>query len=119
MSGLNVHDISKIIYQKQFVNIINNTLFGNFVVCIVENIKKRISSNYKDVLDEMQLSLAKETLSKCTGDTDAIMKRIIPENGNRRQRMSEFLQFVLQDDSNIIEFEKMLKNNDLGNIIGK
>lgn len=93
----------------------------NITLCfyfIVENIKKRISSNYKDVLDEMQLSLARETLSKCAGDTDAIMKKILPENGNRRQRMSEFLQFVLQDDINLIEFERMLKRNNLENIIG-
>lgn len=67
----------------------------------------------------MQLSLAKEILSKCIGDTDAIMKRILPANGNRRQRMSELLHFVLQDDSNLIEFENILQNNDLGNIIGK
>lgn len=67
----------------------------------------------------MQLSLAKEILSKCIGDTDAIMNRILPDNGNRRQRMSELLHFVLQDDSNLIEFENILQNNDLGNIIGK
>lgn len=97
---------------------INITLFWNVVVFIVENIKKRISSNYKDVLDEIQLSLARETLLKCNGDIDAIMKKILPKNGNRRQRMSEFLHFVLQDDINLIEFERILKKNNLENIIG-
>lgn len=85
---------------------------------VLENIRKRISSNYKDVLDEMHLSLAREALSKCTGDVVAIRKKIGPKNGNRRQRMSEFLHFVLQDDINLIEFEIMLKRNNLENIIG-
>lgn len=86
---------------------------------ILENIKKRISSNYEDVLDEMQLSLVREELSKFTGDVDAIGEKIRPTNGNRRQRMSEFIHFVLQDDINLIEFERMLKRNNLENIIGK
>lgn len=76
-------------------------------------------SNYKDVLDEMQLSLAREALLNCTGDVDAIRTNIRPTNGSRRQRMSEFLHFVLQDDINLIEFERMLKRNNLENIIGK
>lgn len=67
----------------------------------------------------MQLSLATEALSKCTGDVDGIRKKIRPTNGNRRQRMSEFLHFVLQDDINLIEFERMLRGNNLENIIGK
>lgn len=66
----------------------------------------------------MQLSLARDTLSKCTGNVDEIGKKIRPTNGNRRQRMSEFLSFVLQDDINLIEFERMLKGNNLENIIG-
>lgn len=110
---------------KEFLRALNDLEYNAMVEMIdpsdakskAENIKKRISSNYKDVLDEMQLSLAKEILSKCIGDTDAIMKRILPANGNRRQRMSELLHFVLQDDSNLIEFENILQNNDLGNII--
>lgn len=67
----------------------------------------------------MQLSLVREELSKFTGDVDAIGEKIRPTNGNRRQRMSEFLHFVLQDDINLIEFERMLKRNNLENIIGK
>lgn len=67
----------------------------------------------------MQLSLVREALSKFTGDVDAIREKIRPTNGNRRQRMSEFLHFVLQDDIHLIEFERMLKRNNLDNIIGK
>lgn len=67
----------------------------------------------------MQLSLVREELSKFTGDVDAIGEKIRPTNGNRRQRMSEFLHFVLQDDINLFEFERMLKRNNLENIIGK
>lgn len=110
---------------KEFVRALNDLDYNAMAEMIdpsdakskAENIRKRISSNYKDVLDEIELSLARETLSKCTGDIDAIMEKILPQNGNRRQRMSEFLHFVLQDDINLIEFERTLKRNNLENII--
>lgn len=110
---------------NEFVRVLHDLGYDNMLWLIypsiakskAENIRKRISSNYKDVLDEMHLSLAREALSKCTGDVVAIRKKIGPKNGNRRQRMSEFLHFVLQDDINLIEFEIMLKRNNLENII--
>lgn len=63
------------------------------------------------------MKLAKETLSKCVGDIDEIREKILPKNGNRKKRMSSFLQFILQDDHNVIEFEKMLRNNDLEDLL--
>lgn len=63
------------------------------------------------------MKLAKETLSKCVGDVNEIREKILPKNGNRKKRMSSFLQFILQDDHNVIEFEKMLRNNDLEDLL--
>lgn len=80
---------------------------------IVEDIRKSIIKNFKAVLNEMQITLARETLSGCIGDVDAIREKLSPENGSRKQRMGRFLQFILQDDQNVIEFEKMLKINGL------
>lgn len=65
----------------------------------------------------MQIKLARDTLSKCVGDVDGIMEKMLPKNGNRRQRMSHFIQFILQDDHNVIEFEKVLKHNGLQNLL--
>lgn len=65
----------------------------------------------------MQIKLARDTLSKCIGDVDGIMEKILPKNGNRRQRMSHFLQFILQDDHNVIEFEKVLRHNGLEKLL--
>lgn len=76
-----------------------------------------ITSNYKNILDEMQMSLAKETLTKCIGNVDDIKEKILPNHGNRRQRMNDFLQFVLQNDQNVIEFEKILRNNGLEDML--
>lgn len=45
------------------------------------------------------------------------MEKILPKNGNRRQRMSHFFQFILQDDYNVIEFEKVLKYNGLDKLL--
>lgn len=69
------------------------------------------------ILDEMQITLARETLSKCIGDVSAIQEKILPKNGRRRQRMNHFLQFILQEDHNVIEFEKMLRNNGLEELL--
>lgn len=63
------------------------------------------------------MTLAKETLSKCIGDTGMIKKKISPRFGNRKQRMSDFLRFILQDDHNVLEFEKMLKRNGLNELL--
>lgn len=76
-----------------------------------------ITSNYKNILEEMQMKLAKETLSKCVGDVDEIREKILPKNGNRKKRMSSFLQFILQDDLNVIEFEKLLRDHDLEDLL--
>lgn len=72
-----------------------------------------ILSNYKNILEEMQITLARETLKKCIGDVDEIKEKLLPKNGNRKQRMSDFLQFILQYDDNVIEFKRMLKRNGL------
>lgn len=65
----------------------------------------------------MQMTFAKETLSNCIGDIDGIKQNILPRNGNRRQRISNFLQFILKEDHNVIEFEKMLKHNGLEKLL--
>lgn len=65
----------------------------------------------------MQFTFAREVLSRCIGDVDEMGKKILPKNGNRRERMSTFLQFILQEDNNVIEFENILKNNGLGDLL--
>lgn len=65
----------------------------------------------------MQMRFANETLSKCIGDVELIREKILPKNGNRRQRMNDFLQFILQHDHNVIEFEGMLRNNGLEELL--
>lgn len=65
----------------------------------------------------MQVTLAKETLSRCDGNTSVIKEQILPVTGNRRQRMTNFLRFILQDDRHVLEFEKMLTNNGLQKLL--
>lgn len=63
------------------------------------------------------MALVRETLSECIGDVDGIRDKCLPWNGQRRQRMSQFLQFVLQYDHNVIEFERVLKKNGLDSLL--
>lgn len=84
-----------------------------------EKIRTMITSNFKDILDEMQMVLVKETLSRCVGDVDDIRRICSPGNGYRRQRMCSFLQFILQDDNNVLEFEKILRDNGLESLLTK
>lgn len=65
----------------------------------------------------MQLTFAREVLSKCIGDVDGMAETILPKKGNRRKRMNTFLQFILQEDYNVIEFEKILKNYGFGDLL--
>lgn len=76
-----------------------------------------IVSNFENILDEMQMTLALETLSECTGDVDKIRKNILPGQGTRKQRMQNFLRFILLYDHNVIVFEKMLERNRLYKIL--
>lgn len=78
-------------------------------IFILENIREKIAYNFNRILEEMQITFARETLSNCIGDIDGITQKILPCNGNRRQRMSNFLQFILKEDHNVIEFEKNVK----------
>lgn len=84
---------------------------------IAENFKRNIMSNYKNILSKMNMRFASETLSKCIGEVDLIREKI--RNGNHRQRMNTFLQFILQDDNNVIEFERMLRNYGLEELLKK
>ena len=61
----------------------------------------------------MQLSIATEILSECIGDVRDVKAKILPKNGIRRKRMDTFLQFILQEDYNVIVFEEMLKSSGL------
>lgn len=63
------------------------------------------------------MTLARETLTKCIGDVDEIKEKLLQKNGNRKQRMSDFLQFILQYDNNVIEFKRMLKRNGLQGLL--
>lgn len=84
---------------------------------IAGNIREKIAYNFNKLLEEMQTTFAKETLSNCIGDIDVIRENLLPRNGNRKQRMSNFLQFILKKDHNVVEFEKMLKHNGLEKLL--
>lgn len=84
---------------------------------IAGNNREKIAYNFNKLLEEMQTTFAKETLSNCIGDTDGIRENLFPRNGNRKQRMSNFLQFILKKDHNVVEFEKMLKHNGLEKLL--
>lgn len=84
---------------------------------IAGNIREKIAFIFNKLLEEMQTTFALETLSNCIGDTVGIIENILPRNGNRKQRMSNFLQFILKEDHNVVEFEKMLKHNGLEKLL--
>lgn len=86
-------------------------------IYIVEDIRRRISYNFRNILNELQISLAKETLTKCIGNVDAVHEMILPKNGKRRERMTRFLKFILQEDYNVIEFEKIVNSNGLEELL--
>lgn len=65
----------------------------------------------------MQVTLANETLSKCIGDVDPVRNKISQRNKSRRQRMHDFLRFIVKDDHNVIEFARVLKNNCLEDLL--
>ena len=67
----------------------------------------------------MQITLARETLSTCIGDVASIQENIMPKHGNHKQRMHKFLQFILQEDHNVMQFEKMLQQNGLEELLNK
>ncbi|XP_078339927.1 uncharacterized protein LOC111110586 isoform X5 [Crassostrea virginica] len=106
---------------KDFVSALTDAGFSDLAKLLdpiyfhnkAENIRTVISSNYKSFLEEMQLSIATEILSECIGDVRHVKTKILPKNGIRRKRMNTFLQFILQEDYNVIVFEEMLKSGGL------
>lgn len=55
------------------------------------NVRKKIAYNFNRLLEKMQMTFARETPSNYIGDIDGITPKILPKNGNSRQRMSNFL----------------------------
>ena len=76
-----------------------------------------IISNYQSILDEMQITLATETLSRCIRNEQFAAKNILPQNGKRKDRMNSFLKFVLQEDDNVIAFASVLKKYGLEELL--
>lgn len=65
----------------------------------------------------MQISLAKETISKCVGDVHEMRKKIYEGGKSRRERMNNFLRLIIHDDYNVIKFAKVLKENGLEELL--
>lgn len=65
----------------------------------------------------MQTPLATETLSKCVGDVNDTREKIHEGCKSRRERMGNFLRFILHYDHNVIEFEKVLRGNGLAELL--
>lgn len=65
----------------------------------------------------MQISLAKETLSKCVGDVNEMRKKIYEGGKSRRERMNNFLRLIIHDDYNVIKFAKVLRENGLEELL--
>lgn len=65
----------------------------------------------------MQISLAKETLSKCIGDVNEMRKKIYEGGKSRRERMNNFLRLIIHDDYNVIKFAKVLRENGLDELL--
>lgn len=63
------------------------------------------------------MTLAKETLLKCIGNVDQIRNTISQIDKSRQQRMNDFLRFIVQQDHNVIEFARVLKNNGLEDLL--
>lgn len=88
--------------------------YFNFVL---ENIRKLITMNYRNILDEMQTQFARETLSKCNGNVNEIREILYDGCKSRRERMNTFLRFILHDDHNVVEFAKELRKNGLKELL--
>lgn len=65
----------------------------------------------------MQITLANETLSMCIGNVDDVKNKISQRNKSRQQRMNDFLRFIVQDDHNVIQFDKVLRKNGLQEVL--
>lgn len=84
---------------------------------VLEKIRKLITMNYRNILDEMQTPLARETLSKCNGNVNEIKEVLCDGCKSRRERMNIFLRFILHDDHNVVEFAKVLRKNGLKELL--
>lgn len=73
-------------------------------------------SNYKNIIEEMQFSIARDIRSKCIGNVSA-MDDVLQGKGKRRERMNKFMEFVLQEDYNVLAFEKVLVNSGLKKLL--
>ena len=65
----------------------------------------------------MQFTIARHTLSKCIGNVSVATENILRGKGKRRERMNKFMQFVLQEDYNVMAFEKVLVKSGLEDLL--
>ena len=104
-----------------------NNYFFNFMlirrtcVCLFsEKIRELMVSNFKNVVEEIETSIIKETLQKYVEihNINEEFRSFLPETGKSRQdRVYRFLTFVLKNDEYVLELEKVFQQNNLENLL--
>lgn len=81
-----------------------------------EKIRELIVPNFKNVVEEIETNIIKETLQKYVGihNIKEEFSSFLPETGKSRQdRVYRFLTFVLKNDEYVLELEKVFRQNNL------
>lgn len=85
-----------------------------------EKIRELIVPNFKNVVEEIETNIIKETLQKYV-DIHNIKEEFssfLPETGKSRQdRVYRFLTFVLKNDEYVLELEKVFQQNNLEHLL--
>lgn len=85
-----------------------------------EKLREILVPNYKNVVEEIETSIIKETLQKYVEihNINEEFRSFLPETGKSRQdRVYRFLTFILKNDEYVLELEKVFRQNNLEHLL--
>ncbi|XP_062600613.1 uncharacterized protein LOC134262252, partial [Saccostrea cucullata] len=79
-----------------------------------ENIRRVVLDHFNEIQDEIESSIIHETFEKFPHIQKEILSGFLASSGkSRKQRVYDFLMFVLENDDFVIEFKEVLKRSSM------
>lgn len=106
----------KILWEKENIDIVSLNKPSIKMHEEAEKVRLGLLSKFKDVVEEFENSLIKETLRQCSKNEESTSDfsdlRI-----SRQERVLKFLMFIMKDDSNVLALKNVLEKRNLKELV--
>uniref|UniRef100_A0A8W8KS06 Uncharacterized protein n=1 Tax=Magallana gigas TaxID=29159 RepID=A0A8W8KS06_MAGGI len=106
----------KILWEKENIDIVSLNKPSIKMHEEAEKVRLGLLSKFKNVVEESENTLIKETLRQCSKNEETISD--FSDLGiSRQERVLKFLMFIMKDDSNVLALKNVLEKRNLRELV--